>query len=351
MARWHNVLLICTMRITVATDAWQPQINGVVRTLGQTATHLRELGHEVQFITPQDFTTYPCPTYPSIRLAAFPKRGVRRLMREFRPQAVHIATEGPIGHAARAWCRNLALPFTTSYHTQFPEYVRARAPLPISWSYAYLRRYHRCAVRTMVATHSMRTRLEARGFKNLVIWARGVDSNQFHPGPKSFLSDPRPISMYMGRVAVEKNIEAFLNLDLPGSKYVVGDGPDLEYFRSRYSHVTFVGQKSGQELTSYLAAADVFVFPSLTDTFGLVLLEAMACGLPVAAFPVTGPLDVVQQGKTGVLHQDLRQAVLEALKLDPADSIAYAKQQSWRSWTERFVSLLEPFDESRWALR
>lgn len=336
------------MRICVATDAWQPQINGVVRTLGQTAKHLRELGHEVRFITPQDFTTYPCPTYPSIRLAAFPKRGVRRLMREFRPQAVHIATEGPIGHAARAWCHSLALPFTTSYHTQFPEYVRARAPLPTRWSYAYLRRYHGCAVRTMVATQSMLARLEARGFKNLVIWARGVDAGQFHPGPKSFLSDPRPISMYMGRVAVEKNIEAFLNLDLPGSKYVVGDGPDLERFRARYSNVRFVGQKSGEELTSYLAAADVFVFPSLTDTFGLVLLEAMACGVPVAAFPVTGPLDVVQQGKTGILHQDLRHAVVEALKLDPADCIAYAKQQSWRSWTERFVSLLEPFEESRW---
>ncbi len=336
------------MRISVATDAWQPQINGVVRTLGQTAKHLRELGHDVQFITPQDFTTYPCPTYPSIRLAAFPKRGVKRLMREFRPQAVHIATEGPIGHAARAWCRSLVLPFTTSYHTQFPEYVRARAPLPISWSYAYLRRYHSGAARTMVATQSMLTRLEARGFRNLVIWARGVDSSEFHPGPKSFLSDPRPISMYMGRVAVEKNIEAFLNLDIPGSKYVVGDGPDLEHFRSRYSNATFVGPKSGQELTAYLAAADVFVFPSLTDTFGLVLLEAMACGVPVAAFPVTGPLDVVQQGKTGILHQDLRQAVLEALRLDPAECVAYAKQQSWRNWTERFVSLLEPFEASRW---
>ena len=336
------------MRITVATDAWQPQINGVVRTLGHTAKHLKELGHEVQVITPQGFATYPCPTYPSIRLAAFPKRGVRRMLGDFRPQAVHVATEGPIGHAARAWCRRLALPFTTSYHTQFPEYIRARVPLPISWSYAYLRRYHRWAARTMVATPSMRARLEARGFSNLVIWARGVDTSLFYPGPKSFLSDPRPISMYMGRVAVEKNIDAFLNLNLPGSKYVVGDGPDLEEFRSRYPDVKFVGQKSGPELTAYLAASDVFVFPSLTDTFGLVLLEAMACGVPVAAFPVTGPIDVVQQGKTGILHQDLRQAVLEALQLDPADCIAYAKQHSWRSWTERFVSLLAPFEESRW---
>jgi glycosyltransferase involved in cell wall biosynthesis len=336
------------MRIAVATDAWHPQVNGVVRTLGQTAAYLIEFGHEVRFITPQDFTTYPCPTYPSIRLALFPKRGVQRMFREFRPEAVHIATEGPIGHAASAWCRSLSLPFTTSYHTQFPEYVRARVPLPISWSYAYLRRYHARAVRTMVATRSMQARLEAHGFRHLAIWARGVDSTQFHPAPKSFLSDTRPISIYMGRVAVEKNIEAFLSLDVPGSKYVVGDGPDLNQLRSRYPTVKFVGQKEGEELTAYLAAADVFVFPSLTDTFGLVLLEAMACGVPVAAFPVTGPIDVVVQGKTGVLHENLRHAILEALKLDPADCIAYAKQHSWKNWTERFVSLLEPFKASRW---
>lgn len=336
------------MRILIATDAWHPQVNGVVRTLGQTAHHLKELGHEVQFITPQTFTTYPCPTYPAIRLAAFPKHGVRRLLREFRPEAIHIATEGPIGHAARGWCRSLSLPFTTSYHTQFPEYVRARVPLPISWSYAYLKRYHGLAARTMVATPSMKRILEARGFKNLEIWARGVDSTLFQPGPKSFLSDDRPISMYMGRVAVEKNIEAFLDLDLPGSKYVVGDGPDLEQLRRRYPRVIFTGQKTGKELTAHIAAADVFVFPSLTDTFGLVLLEAMACGVPVAAYPVTGPIDVVQQGKTGVLDQDLHKAILGALKLDPADCVAYARQHSWQNWTERFVSLLEPFAERRW---
>lgn len=338
-----------SMKIAVATDAWLPQINGVVRTLGHTADQLRQLGHDVLFITPQDFRTYPCPTYPSIRLALFPKHGVKQRLEEFRPQAVHIATEGPIGHAARALCCSLSLPFTTSYHTQFPEYVRARLPLPLSWSYAYLRRYHSRATRTMIATQSMRRMLYARGFKNLEIWARGVDCTAFQPGPKSFLSAPRPISMYMGRVAVEKNIEAFLNLDLPGSKYVVGDGPDLEPLRRRYPHVIFTGQKTGQELTAHIAAADVFVFPSLTDTFGLVLLEAMACGVPVAAYPVTGPIDVVLEGKTGVLDHDLRQAVLGALKLDPADCVAYARQHSWRNWTERFVSLLEPFEESRWG--
>ena len=336
------------MRIAIATDAWHPQINGVVRTLGQTAVHLKDLGHDVLFITPQDFRTYPCPTYPSIRLALFPKREVRQKLQQFQPQAIHIATEGPIGHAARTLCCSMALPFTTSYHTQFPEYVRARFPIPINWSYVYLRRYHSRAARTMVATRSMQQRLQERGFKNLVIWARGVDANLFKPGPKSYLSVVRPILMYMGRVAVEKNIEAFLNLDVPGSKYVVGDGPDLEQLRRRYPIVHFVGQKLGPELTAHVAAADVFVFPSLTDTFGLVLLEAMACGVPVAAYPVTGPIDVVQNGKTGVLDSDLRQAVLGALKLDPSDCVAYARQHSWRNWTERFVSLLEPFEKGRW---
>src|SRR5215475_658774 len=231
------------MRIAIVTDAWHPQINGVVRTLGQTAVHLKDLGHDVLFITPQDFRTYPCPTYPSIRLALFPKRGVRLKLQRFRPHAIHIATEGPIGHAARALCHRTSVPFTTSYHTQFPEYVRARFPVPINWSYAYLRRYHSHAARTMIATRSMQQRLEERGFRNLAIWARGVDANLFQPGPKSYLSGPRPIAMCMGRVAIEKNIEAFLNLELPGSKYVVGDGPDLEQLRSRYRDVHFVGQK------------------------------------------------------------------------------------------------------------
>jgi glycosyltransferase involved in cell wall biosynthesis len=243
------------------------------------------------------------------------------------------------------------VPFTTSYHTQFPEYIRARFPLPVDWSYAYLRRYHRVAARTMISTWSMREQLERRGFTNLAIWARGVDSEVFHPGPKSFLSGRRPIAMYMGRVAVEKNIEAFLNLDLPGSKYVIGDGPDFEHLRRRYADVRFVGQKTGEELTAHLAAADVFVFPSLTDTFGLVLLEAMACGVPVAAYPVTGPVDIVQQGRTGVLDRDLRQAVIGALALDPAACVAYARRHSWRNWTERFVSLLEPFEAKRWEER
>ncbi|GKS57548.1 GDP-mannose-dependent alpha-mannosyltransferase [Nitrospira sp.] len=337
------------MRIAIVTDAWHPQVNGVVRTLGHTGNHLAELGHDVQFISPHGFRTCPCPTYPSIRLAIMPRGGVRRALMTFRPEAVHIATEGPLGHAAQAVCGNLSIPFTTSYHTQFPEYVRARFPIPVEWSYAYLRRYHSRARRTMVATPSMLALLEGRGFKNLEIWARGVDASLFQPGPKSYLPGPRPIALYMGRVAVEKNIEAFLTLDLPGSKYVVGDGPDLDHLRDRYPAVHFVGQKLGQDLASHVAAADVFVFPSLTDTFGLVLLEAMACGVPVAAFPVTGPIDVVQNGKTGVLDHDLKQAVLGALRLNPRDCVAYAHQHSWRSWTERFCSLLTPFDDLLWC--
>src|SRR6476659_3191978 len=331
------------MKIAIVTDAWHPQINGVVRTLGHTGQHLQNLGHEVLFITPEKFLTYPCPTYPSIRLAVFPKKRVRRMLHEFRPQAVHIATEGPLGHAARALCLERSWPFTTSYHTQFPEYIRARFPIPTKRSYAYLPRYHGRAARNMVATRSMQRLLEARGFKKLQIWARGVDTGIFQPGPKSFVSGPRPISMYMGRVAVEKNIEAFLNLDVPGSKYVVGDGPDLERLRQQFPNVTFTGQKLGQELTAHLAAADVFVFPSLTDTFGLVLLEAMACGVPVAAYPVAGPLDVIGDAPVGCLHEDLGEAVRRALQVTPAAARAHAERYSWDASVAQFLANICPF--------
>ena len=338
------------MKIAVITDAWHPQVNGVVRTLDQTRKQLQELGHETVFLTPEKFATFPCPTYPSIQLALFPRRDIERTLLKFRPHAVHIATEGPLGHVARSLCCQLGIPFTTAFHTQFPEYLRARIPVPLSWSYGYLRRYHSRATRTLVATCSLKKRLHERGFRNLEIWSRGVDTGVFKPGPKSYLSAPRPISMYMGRVAIEKNIDAFLRLDLPGSKYVVGDGPDLSKLQSRYPDVYFVGQKLGKDLAAHVAAADVFVFPSLTDTFGLVLLEAMACGVPIAAYPVTGPIDVIQHGKTGILDTDLRRAILGAMNLNPADCVAYARQHSWRQWTERFVSLLEPIADYRWTL-
>lgn len=330
------------MKIVIATDAWTPQINGVVTTLEKMGEELTSLGNEVKYITPDGFKTFPCPSYPSIRLAILPKNKVRSTLDEFKPDAVHIATEGPLGQAARSYCIKNNLKFTTSYHTQFPEYVRLRAPVPLAWTYAFLRRFHKQAIRTMVPTPSQQQKLLERSFSNVVVWTRGVDTELFRPRSKEFLDAPRPISMYMGRVAVEKNIEPFLKLDLPGTKYVVGDGPDLDSLRKKYPKVRFTGFKRGIELAEYLAAADVFVFPSLTDTFGLVMLEAMACGVPVAAFPVTGPIDVVEQGKTGILDNDLHKAVLRALELNPQDCVAYARQKSWRSCAEMFFNHLEP---------
>jgi glycosyltransferase involved in cell wall biosynthesis len=267
---------------------------------------------------------------------------VSELLEEFGPDAIHIATEGTLGAAARKWCLRRQFPFTTSYHTQFPEYVRARVPIPLALSYAHLRRFHSAAARTMVATPAMQRLLESRGFKNIVRWTRGVDVSLFKPRDKSFLDFPRPIAMYVGRVAVEKNIEAFLKLDLPGTKVVVGDGPARAELESKYPSAKFVGFKYGEELASHVAASDVFVFPSRTDTFGLVLLEAMACGVPVAAYPVTGPIDVVTQGLTGELNEDLRAAALAALKLDANQCRAYALANTWETATRQFLSHLAP---------
>lgn len=329
------------MKIVIATDAWAPQINGVVTTLEKVGNELTSLGNEIKYITPEDFRTLPCPSYPSIRLAILPKKKVRSILDEFQPDAVHIATEGPLGQATRSYCVKNNLRFTTSYHTQFPEYVRLRVPIPVAWTYSFLRRFHKQASRTMVPTPSQQKKLVDRNFSNVVVWTRGVDTELFQPRPKDFIKAPRPISMYMGRVAVEKNIEAFLDLDLPGTKYVIGDGPDLDTLKKDYPDVKFTGFKRGIELVQYLSAADVFVFPSLTDTFGLVMLEAMACGVPVAAFPVTGPVDVVLQGKTGVIDKDLKKAVLAALKLKPEDCIAYAREKSWRNCAEIFFKHLQ----------
>jgi glycosyltransferase involved in cell wall biosynthesis len=330
------------MRIAIITDAWRPQVNGVVTTLEQTSQELRKLGHDVQLLTPQSFNTLPCPTYPSIRLAVLPSRGVSRILNEYQPDAIHIATEGPLGQAGRRWCLKNHFPFTSSYHTQFPEYIRLRAPIPTRWTYAWLRRFHGAAELTMTPTESQRHVLLQQGFRNVVIWSRGVDTELFKPYERDLLMLPRPVSMYMGRVAVEKNIEAFLCLDLPGTKVVVGDGPDLEVLKRRYPQVVFSGVKRGGVLARHLASADVFVFPSLTDTFGIVMLEAMAAGLPIAAFPVTGPQDVVEQGVTGCLHVDLKQAILQALQLDGQACIDYARKQSWQRCSAAFLSYLKP---------
>jgi glycosyltransferase involved in cell wall biosynthesis len=330
------------VKIAIATDAWRPQTNGVVQTLSTTAEKLHALGHETCVIEPNQFRTIPCPTYPEIRLAVLPHRRVAFLLDAFAADAVHIATEGPIGTAARRWCVRHAMPFTTSYHTQFPEYLRERAPVPLAMTYAHLRRFHGAATRTMVATPTMQRLLEARGFRNIVRWTRGVNVELFRPRAKSFLTLPRPIAMYVGRVAVEKNIEAFLRLDVPGTKVVIGDGPARKHLQANYPRTVFTGFKYGEALAAHLAAADVFVFPSLTDTFGLVLLEALSCGVPVAAFPVTGPIDVVENGRTGVLHDDLRAAMSQALELNPTVCREFALRHTWDAATSQFLANLAP---------
>jgi glycosyltransferase involved in cell wall biosynthesis len=330
------------VRIALVTDAWLPQTNGVVRTLSTTAGMVRQLGHDIRVIAPESFRTFACPTYPEIRLAWRPYRGVDARLREHRPEAVHIATEGPLGQAARRWCRARGMPFTTSYHTQFPEYLRARFPIALRTSYAYLRWFHGAAVRTLVATPSMRDRLLARGFRNIVRWTRGVDLDLFRPGSKEIWPYPRPISLYFGRVAVEKNLDAFLSLELPGTKVVIGDGPARAELTARYPAAVFTGYKHGKDLVEHVAASDVFVFPSRTDTFGLVLLEAMACGVPVAAYPVTGPIDVVNPGVTGVLDEDLGAAVRGALELDPSRCRAWACEHTWEAATRQFLAQLAP---------
>lgn len=334
------------IKLTIVTDAWKPQVNGVVTTLGKTRDTIQQLGHQVTVINPSECKTIPCPTYPEIRLALNPGKYINREISAFSPSHIHIATEGPLGLSARKFCIKNKLAFTTSYHTQFPEYIRERFPIPLGISYKFFRNFHDKATRTMVGTPHQRKLLEERGFKNIVLWTRGVDSDVFKPGNKDFLSYPRPIWVYIGRVAVEKNIEAFLSLDLPGTKVVIGDGPAMEELKQKYSSVRFEGYKFGTELASYIAAGDVFVFPSLTDTFGVVMLEAMACGLPVAAFPVTGPCDVVRDGQTGCLNEDLQSAALNALELDPADCIQQAQEYTWEQATLQFINNLTLANEN-----
>jgi glycosyltransferase involved in cell wall biosynthesis len=329
-----------SLRILIVTDAWSPQVNGVVRTLETLGEELRKLGHAVQFVTPKDFTTFPMPTYPEIRLSLYPGPRIRKLIEEFQPDAVHIATEGTLGLAARNFCVRTKRPFTTSLHTKFPEYVHARFRVPVRWTYALMRWFHARALAVMVATPTLREELTERGFKNLRMWSRGVDTARFRPGPKAWLDLPRPVFLYVGRVAVEKNIEAFLNLDLAGSKLVIGDGPQMAELQQRFPRVTFAGPKFGADLARYYAASDVFVFPSRTDTFGLVVLEALASGVPVAAFPVLGPKDIIAEAPVGALSEDLREAALRALTMRPEDCRAFAEGFSWRACTEQFLGNL-----------
>jgi glycosyltransferase involved in cell wall biosynthesis len=314
-----------------------------------TITLLEQWGHEVLCINPQYFRTLPLPTYPDIPLSLLPYRKVRRLLEEFRPDAIHISTEGPIGWAGRRYCVQNDFPFTTTYHTRFPEYVRLRAPIPLALSYAFVRRFHQPAVHTMVATRSMRSALETRGFKHLEFWSRGVDIDRFKPLEEPVLSFERPIALYLGRVAVEKNIKDFLELDLPGSKVVIGDGPAREELQQAYPQAHFLGYLQNGELARNLASMDVMVFPSRTDTFGLVMLESMACGVPVATYPVEGPLDVIVNGVNGWMDEDLRSAVLKALEVDRQSCRRFAEGYSWEASTRQFLSLIEANPQPRTA--
>lgn len=334
------------MKILLVTDAWLPQVNGVVRTLQNTAAELEYMGHQVTVIGPDRFRTLPCPGYREIQLSLVPGRRLQGLIDAGNFDAIHIATEGPLGLAARRWCLRRGLAFTTSYHTRFPEYLRLRAPIPLKTSYAWLRRFHGAASRTLVRTETQKADLESRGFRNLAVWPGGVDTTLFRPRDKRFLNLPRPIAIYVGRVAPEKSIADFLKLDFDGSKVVVGDGPSRHALETAYPDTHFVGYRHGKALALTLAAADVFVFPSRTDTLGLVMLEAMASGVPVAAYPVPGPQDVVIDGETGSLNDDLGQAIECALRLNPKDCVEYAANFSWRRCTKRFLQMLEPLRQT-----
>lgn len=330
------VAAVAPMRLLVVSDAWHPQVNGVVRTMDTVVSHLVRGGDTVEVIGPDRFRTMSLPSYPEIRVALAPRRRLARLVDAFSPDAVHIATEGPLGWAMRAICRARGWPFTTSFHTRFPEYLQARTGLRPDFAWGVMRRFHAAGSGVFAATASLRAELARRGFAPILPWTRGVALEQFRPEPRDpWAGLPRPITLYVGRVAVEKNIEAFLKLDLPGSKVVVGDGPQRAALQRRYPQVHFAGWRQGEALSRAYAGADVFVFPSLTDTFGLVLLEAMACGTPVAAFPVTGPLDVVAPG-TGVLGPDLRANILAALECDRAACRRHAEAFSWQACTDAF---------------
>jgi len=339
------------MRILIATDAWTPQVNGVVRSLQHTAREAAKLGADIQFMTPNDFRTIPMPTYPEVRLALATRSMVARRMDKIGADFVHIATEGPVGMLARSVCLSRGQPFTTSYHTRFPEYLAARAPVPQALSYAFLRRFHNAGSGIMVSTPTLEAELLGRGFRNIVRWSRGVDAEVFRPRTVEEIDDamlaslPRPIFLFVGRVAVEKNIGTFLDLDLPGTKVVVGDGPSRKELEVAYPKAKFLGLREGEALAKVYSSADVFVFPSLTDTFGIVLLEALASGVPVAAFPVTGPTDVIGSAPldapVGVLDTDLRKAALGALEISRTNARDFALRHSWRACTEQFLGNID----------
>lgn len=342
------------MRIALISDAWAPQVNGVVRTLTETVARVRRAGHALLTVTPDLFRSVPCPSYPEIRLALGAGARLARMLDDFAPDAVHISTEGPLGWAARRWCLDRARPFTTSFHTRFPDYVAARTGLPASLLWRPIVRFHRPAERILAATPRLADELAAHGLGQTCLWSRGVDLDLFHPGllpHPAYATLPRPILLSVGRVAVEKNIEAFLTADVPGSKVVVGDGPQLDRLRARYPEVLFLGALHGAKLAAAYAGADAFVFPSKTDTFGLVMIEALATGTPVAGYAVPGPLDVIGADGCGVMgvmapvgavDDDLVTAIRRALACDRAACAAYAQHFSWDASTAQFLAALTP---------
>jgi glycosyltransferase involved in cell wall biosynthesis len=328
------------MRLLIATDAWHPQINGVVRSLEPLIVELEARGWTVRVIGPDDFPTLPMPSYSQIKLALPIPRRLRAMTRSFAPHYIHIATEGPLGWAMRWLCLQSGWPFSTCFHTRFPEYLRARAPVPVAMTYPAFRQFHNAGYATMVATASLEAELAERGFTQLARWGRGVDLSRFSPdAPAPFpMPWPRPLFLTVGRLATEKNLDAFLSLDLPGTKIVVGEGPEEAALKERYPDAVFLGGLSHDALAGVYAQSDVFVFPSLTDTFGLVLIEALAAGLPVAAFPAPGPRDVIGDRPVGVLGDDLRANAVAALGLDRAACRAYALTFTWGAATDQFVA-------------
>ena len=327
-------------KVLIVTDAWHPQVNGVVRSIERTAEELGRRGIEVAYIAPNGFRTVPMPGYDEIALSVTTRRAVYDRIEAANPDAIHIATEGPLGIIARRWCLRHKAPFSSAYHTQFPEYLRARLPVPLGVSYAFLRWFHGPATACLVGTAYLKGLLEQRGFTNIELWPKGVDTTLFHPDKRIALDYPGPVFLYVGRVAVEKNVEAFLRLDLPGTKLIVGGGPSLDQLTAAYPAVTFLGRKVGEELAALYASADAFVFPSRTDTFGLVLLEALASGTPVAAYPVTGPIDVIGAAPVGVLDEDLGKAALSALDISREACRSYAEGFSWSASTDAFLAHL-----------
>jgi glycosyltransferase involved in cell wall biosynthesis len=332
------------MKIAIVTDAWEPQVNGVVRTLSHVTDELRRRGHLVEIISPDMFRSLPCPTYPEIRLALAGQQEIGRRIAEFSPDAVHIATEGPLGWVARNWCLAQRRSFTTAYHTQFPEYLARRTGLPAAVFWPMLRRFHHPAARIMVATDTIGRQIRDQGLTQVTHWSRGVDLGTFSPDvapPDLFFALPRPIQLYVGRIAVEKNIEAFLADTYSGSKVVVGEGPAMAQLRAAYPQAHFLGKRTGVALASCFAGADVFVFPSRTDTFGLVMIEALACGTPVAAYPVPGPLDVLTP-TTGAMDEVLETAIARALALDRGQCLEHGRSFSWQASADQFLAALEP---------